>query len=289
MHCLKNSSSNIKILVLFLLILNLVKSNTLCFQEDNPPEDLRSYSSVFTNDPIGTGHARSMLNSLQGWTAQIGKDGEWLEINLKNVKTISGIIIQKRLNENQYVITYKVSYSLDNIDFKNIEKTFNGVITNPITENQKFYDYVPIYIRAQHIRVYPQTYNSKISMRIGILINSEEYIKTNCIPLQNDVFYDEVNKIIKPCSADSTIKCGVCTSDSLPNYEKTRCILKSTSENYILVNNYFHSCDVSCETCVVNTNQCLTCKSNYFFMEDQPSICKNTQSDGYYFNTSIQK
>ena len=35
----------------------------------NPPETSRTYSSVFGNDAIGTGHARSMLDSPQAWSA----------------------------------------------------------------------------------------------------------------------------------------------------------------------------------------------------------------------------
>ena len=33
------------------------------------PEDKRTYSSVYNNDKIGTGHARSVINSAQGWSA----------------------------------------------------------------------------------------------------------------------------------------------------------------------------------------------------------------------------
>jgi len=344
MFCLKISSSNLKIFILFLflLLLNLVKSNNLCFKEDNPPEGKRSYSSVYLNEPIGTGHARSMLDSLQAWGPATPTAGQWANINLEKEKVILGIITQKRYNHYHYTKTYNVKYSSDNINFIDTQKTYNGVLTNPSDQNQKFYDYIPFHIRAQYVKVYPLTYSYYPDLRVGILINSEEYIKTNCIPLQNNVFYDEVNKIIKPCSTDSTVKCGVCTSDSLPNYERTKCILKITTEKYILVNNYFHSCDVSCrtcetstinctqcnisdkyyklsdnpntcrissppgyyfdnlseshkncdvscETCVDTANKCLICKLNYFPLIDQPNTCKILQTDGYYFNASIQK
>jgi len=116
------------------------------------------------------------------------------------------------------------------------------------------------------------------------LINSEEYIKTNCIPLQNYVFYDEVNKIIKPCSTDSTLKCGVFTSDSLPNYERTKCILNITTEKYILVNNYFHSCDVSCRTCETSTINCTRWNTSekYYKLSDNPINCSYLTPFGYY-------
>jgi hypothetical protein len=36
----------------------------------NPPEEARHYSSVWDGDAIGSGHARSMLDSQQAWSAQ---------------------------------------------------------------------------------------------------------------------------------------------------------------------------------------------------------------------------
>jgi hypothetical protein len=34
----------------------------------NPDEDKRSYSTVHGSDAVGTGHARSMLSSVQAWS-----------------------------------------------------------------------------------------------------------------------------------------------------------------------------------------------------------------------------
>jgi len=44
-------------------------------------------------------------------------------------------------------------------------------------------------------------------------------------------------------------------------------------------------CDDSCASCSDSASNCSTCKSGYFILEDKPSTCKNTQTDGYYFNT----
>ena len=46
----------------------------------NPPESSRSYSSVWAKDKPGTGHARSMLDSPQAWSAGRNVRGEWLQI-----------------------------------------------------------------------------------------------------------------------------------------------------------------------------------------------------------------
>jgi len=137
-----------------------------------------------------------------------------------------------------------VEYSSDNTNLIDIQKTYIGV-TNSNYGNIRFYDYISFHIKARYIRLFPKTWNEHGSLRVGILIDSEENIKTNCLPLQKDVFYDKVKKIIKPYSAFSSINCRPCLTGYLPNYERTECILQSTTEKYILVNNYFHSCDIS--------------------------------------------
>ena len=49
--------------------------------EVNPLESSRSYSSVWGDDAVGTGHARSMLDSDQAWSAGSFSVGEeWMSI-----------------------------------------------------------------------------------------------------------------------------------------------------------------------------------------------------------------
>jgi len=40
------------------------------FHVYNPEENMRTYSTIWGGNAIGTGHGRSMLNSAQGWSAQ---------------------------------------------------------------------------------------------------------------------------------------------------------------------------------------------------------------------------
>jgi len=319
-------------------MLNSVKN--LCLKVENPPENKRSYSSVYANNPIGTGHAQSMLESNIAWCPS-SLINQWMKIHLEIEMQILGVIVQGRKDFNSFIKTFTVEYSLDDIKYIDTLKIYNGV-TKSQYGSELFYDYVPKAFKAKFIKIYPKTWEPYFALRSGVLIDTGEPTKTNCISLQNNFFYDNINKIIMPCSADSSIDCGPCPIDYLPNYERTKCILKSTTEYYTLVNNYFHSCDiscrtcktstinctrcnlsekyyklsdnpiicsnsipygyyadnlsesykicdVSCETCVDTANKCLTCKSNYFFMEDQSNTCINAQSEGYYFNTYIQK
>merc|ERR1712232_971943 len=56
--------------------------------EDNPAETSRTYSGIYSNDAIGTGHGRSMLGSAQGWSAITQTAGEWMMINLGEPKCV---------------------------------------------------------------------------------------------------------------------------------------------------------------------------------------------------------
>ena len=85
----------------------------------NNNENTRRYSSIWSNDAIGTGHARSMINSNQAWSAKVNQVNEWAEINLGSIKSINGIKIQKRKSDKyiQYVKTFYIKYSTDNVNW----------------------------------------------------------------------------------------------------------------------------------------------------------------------------
>ena len=56
---------------------------------ENVPESSRSYSSIWTNSPVGTGYARSQLDSAQAWsagTSGTGNNGEWMRMDLGATK-----------------------------------------------------------------------------------------------------------------------------------------------------------------------------------------------------------
>tara|TARA_Y100000389_G_scaffold205096_1_gene263084 strand:+ start:3640 stop:5220 length:1581 start_codon:yes stop_codon:yes gene_type:complete len=66
----------------------------------NHNEKSRSYSSIWSNNRIGTGHARSTINSPQAWSLHINdrnyNRGRWMVIDMGSIKKIGGVIIQSR-------------------------------------------------------------------------------------------------------------------------------------------------------------------------------------------------
>jgi hypothetical protein len=143
----------------------------------NPPEEKRSYSSIYGNNNIGTGHARSMLYSPQSWTPQSTIKGEYMTIDLEENKTVIGTITQGRQDKKQYVKTYKVSTSIDGINYNFITQTGTSTIklygktfvgnTDQSTEKLNEFN-TPI--QARYIRYYPETWYGSMSMRAGVIV-----------------------------------------------------------------------------------------------------------------------
>ena len=78
-------------------------------EEFNPPEMYRSYSSVFADSATGTGHAQSMLDSPQAWSAAIPITGEqWMQIDLGAVLMVGGVVTQGRSDVPDHVTRYRV-------------------------------------------------------------------------------------------------------------------------------------------------------------------------------------
>ena len=70
------------------------------------PEQDRDYSGVHNNEAIGTGHARSTINSAQAWSAPTNSavsvnlatqtSGTWMSLELDDTMWIYGVAIQGR-------------------------------------------------------------------------------------------------------------------------------------------------------------------------------------------------
>jgi hypothetical protein len=73
------------------------------------PADIgNAYSSTWNNDPKGQGHGRGRLNSAQAWSAARNVVGEWMQIDIGEVLSVSGIVTQGRRQFDQWVTSYQV-------------------------------------------------------------------------------------------------------------------------------------------------------------------------------------
>ena len=136
----------------------------------NPPETSRSASSVWNDDAIGTGHGRGRLDSEQAWSAKNNVIGEWYQINYDRVAMISGISIQTRntgIHDKQRVESFKVKAKGMSGTWEDVDggKIYTGNTSG--TQVNVFFD-TPV--EARYIRIYPQTWNSHMSLRAGIYV-----------------------------------------------------------------------------------------------------------------------
>jgi len=144
---------------------------SICYQrpsrptQENPVEAQRSYSSVYSNEAPGYGHARSMLDSAQAWSPARPAVNEWMQIDLGVVKSVVGVVTQGR-GHGQRVTGYTVSTSTDGSTWTpvNNAQQFSGNTDQGTKVPHRFSP-----IDARYVRFYVKTWNSWPSMRAGII------------------------------------------------------------------------------------------------------------------------
>merc|ERR1719456_1238688 len=132
----------------------------------NPPEKSRTYSSIWGNNAIGTGHARSMLDSPQAWSARNNRAGEWMQIDLGAVKSVSGVVTQGR-KQGQWVTKYNVKYSTNGRKFTSVKGDFTGNSDRNTKVTGMFKT-----VGARYVRIFVRSWSSHASMRAGVLVSS---------------------------------------------------------------------------------------------------------------------
>jgi hypothetical protein len=134
----------------------------------NPDEQARTYSSVYSDNGKGTGHARSMLNSPQAWSAKHNADGEWMQIDLAEEKCIRGVVVQGRFGAYMQAVTqFSVSHSIDGVAFEEVEQTFQYPKQNFDESEAIIFACGPV--KARYIKFTVQKWESHASMRAAVL------------------------------------------------------------------------------------------------------------------------
>merc|ERR1711988_1373992 len=109
-----------------LIAVGEVKPMKETFARAGVPENKRTYSSIWDNNAIGTGHARSTINSPQGWSSKHNAKGQWMQMDLGKEWLVAGTVIQPRVGNTQFVTKYTVKTSLDNKNWVDVAGTFEG-------------------------------------------------------------------------------------------------------------------------------------------------------------------
>lgn len=139
---------------------------------ENPPETARQYSSRFGDDAVGSGHARSTVDSSQAWSAKRNQAGEWLQIDLGTKQEVVGTVIQGRADYDQWVSKYQVEYSIDGSMWWAVRDNNSSICHFKGTSDRssKVRNFFPSPVFAQYIRFVVQDWFKHISMRAGVLV-----------------------------------------------------------------------------------------------------------------------
>ncbi|XP_019622320.1 PREDICTED: lactadherin-like [Branchiostoma belcheri] len=106
-----------------------------------------------------------------GWAATTSIIGQWLQVDLGEMKRVTGTIIQGRNRDEQWVTSYKLRYSADGTvwttyagsDGSDMVFPGNADMNTPVT------NLLDNPIAARYVRFYPQTWHIHMSMRVEIL------------------------------------------------------------------------------------------------------------------------
>jgi len=143
------------------------------------PETMRHASTVHAGDAIGTSHGRGRLDSVQGWSSQHLTIGEWYQMDNGVVGKITGVAIKGRKDTDQWVKTFKVQSKGATGTWTDVDsgKVYTGN-TDQDTQVDVTFD-APV--DARYIRIYPQTWNSFMSLRADIVAGKTRTDKTPTI------------------------------------------------------------------------------------------------------------
>ena len=146
----------------------------------NTPETMRHSSSNWGGDAISVGHGRGRLDSEQGWSAQANQVGEWYQIDNGVVGEITGVAIKGRTGgHDQWVKTFKVQSKGATGTWADVDsgKVYTG---NTDMDTQVDVTFTAP-VEARYIRIYPQTWNNHMSLRVDIVAGKTRTDKTPTI------------------------------------------------------------------------------------------------------------
>lgn len=142
------------------------------------PNSMRSASTV----NLGRGLnwklqtcGNSMIDSSGGWCSDSNNVGQWIQLDNGKIGSISGVITQGRRNASQWVKSFKVKYKDESGSWWDIDgKTFPG----NKDRNSKVTTTFSKPVLARYIRIYPQSWESYMSMRVDMIAGDTNTDKT---------------------------------------------------------------------------------------------------------------
>ena len=137
----------------------------------NPSECDRAYSSVWSYEACGIGHARSMLDSSQAWSALENTAGQWMRLDAGSALLVYGVRVQGRDNHGQRVTAFTVQHGTDDSTWSDVD---GGAAFTDASGNLDALFATPV--MAQYIRITVVSWQGHISMRAGLFTGDSKFI-----------------------------------------------------------------------------------------------------------------
>ena len=135
-----------------------------------------SVSSAWVNDPVGQSHGTGMLDSNQGWSSACQNNDkacgrkQWWQMDVGDVKLVSGVVTQARTQHDQYVKAFKVDVSSDGDTWTPVDGGFIFQGNTAGNNNNRNYAKFAAGVKARYVRIKPWEWNRHISMRAAVLL-----------------------------------------------------------------------------------------------------------------------
>ena len=134
----------------------------------NAPYTRIFYSNTIYGDRNGYRYGSGRLNARYGWLAASNTLGQFMQIDLRKVKTVSGVVTQGRQDWYEWVTAFAVQVSENGADWTDVQcgNWFQGN-TN---RNSKLKTFFQEPVQARFVKILPKTWHGRVAMRAGVLV-----------------------------------------------------------------------------------------------------------------------
>jgi len=270
---------------------------TAIFPALNPAESARSYSSIFAHDAVGTGHARSMLDSAQAWSASTNNVNEWMIIDLGSIMHVAGVAVQNRSSSTQAVTKFDVEHSIDNTIFASTGTGFTVAWARDEARSNVLFQRAVV---ARWVKILPKAWNDWISMRAGVI--GAEFLCQSCL---SNSFSSAASTSAEACvcnagytgpDGQTCVSCApgkyktlpgaaACTDCAAGKFSATAAAAVSSVCNTCLVHSQSDAGSVVCQCNAgasgVDSNTCILCAAGKYKAARGQALCDNCPTATY--------
>ena len=111
----------------------------------------------------------------------------WMRIDLPSNTDIAAVITQGSRTLDQWVTSYRLTYSTDNVNYYDIDGRTSW--TGNSDRDTKVYHYFSSTVNARYIKIYPLTYYTKASFRAGLSLGTVDVVPAYAVTISNEAFY----------------------------------------------------------------------------------------------------